>query len=631
MYPSWAGNVASFCALARFVCTFTRSPRTADRHPVALAPHAAAFLVSFLVSAAITPVIRSLARRSRLVALPASDRWHKHPVPLYGGVAIVTAFSVGLFDVISDRSLMPLLACSGLMFLLGVADDVRPIGPALKLVCQMLITGVVLTIADPISMTGWPIVDQLLAFVWIIGITNAFNLLDNMDGLAAGISALAGLTCLALLLPTEPSALTLSIAAFVGAVLGFLIYNYPPASIFMGDGGSHFLGAFLASACLFGTPGLQGQLVPAAVFAILILLVPIFDTTFVTLTRRLSGRRALVGGRDHTSHRLVALGASERVAVLSLYVLAATGGLLALGLQRLRVGSVIVLVALYCLVLGVVAVVLAHVRHPAEEAREEEPPLLSDIAYQRRSLELMLDLGLLTLAYYAAFRLRFPAGDASTFFPPFVRSVPLVVGAQIAGLYFAGKYRQVWRTLTTPELGTLLRGLMYGVTASVMLILTLYRFEGFSRGVFVIDALIAFFLLVAARAAASSVDVYLRRRRAAGAPALIYGAGRGGALLVRELLQNREMNLQPVGFIDDDPRKQRLVIEGIPVLGTLDDLGALATRHQVAQLLVAIRDIEISHLDYVLNESRRLELSLRRMRFSVDEVRAVPSVLRRER
>jgi UDP-GlcNAc:undecaprenyl-phosphate/decaprenyl-phosphate GlcNAc-1-phosphate transferase len=598
---------------------------------VALAPHVAAFLVSFLTSVAVTPLIRRFAARSRLLAIPVTDRWHKHPVPLFGGVAMAAAFAVGLIGVLPDSSLIPLLLCSGLMFLLGVVDDVLPIGPVAKLVCQMVITGIVLTVAPPVTITGLPLADQLLAFVWIIGITNAFNLLDNMDGLAAGIGALAGIWCLVLLVPSAAGPLTVSLAAFVGAVLGFLIYNYPPASIFMGDGGSHFLGAFLASACLFGTPGLQDQLVPAAVLPLLILLVPIFDTTFVTLTRRLSGRRALVGGRDHTSHRLVALGASERVAVLSLYILAALGGLLAIGLQRLRVSSVVGLVALLFLVLGVVAVVLAHVRRPDEQVDAQEPPLLSEIAYRRRSLEVMLDLCLLTLAYYGAFRLRFPEGDASTFFPPFVRSVPLVVGSQIAGLYIAGKYRQVWRTLTAPELGTILKGLVYGVTASVMVILTLYRFEGFSRGVFVLDALIAFFLLAGSRAAASSVDVYLRRRRATGTPALIYGAGRGGSLLVHELLQNKEMNVLPIGFIDDDPRKQRLVIEGIPVLGTFADLPALARRHAIVELLVAIRDIETGRLDHVLGESRRLDLSLRRMRFSIDEVRSIPSVIRHER
>jgi UDP-GlcNAc:undecaprenyl-phosphate GlcNAc-1-phosphate transferase len=597
---------------------------------VSTAPHFTAFLVSLLICLAATPLIRALARRSRFIAHPVIDRWHKRPVALLGGVAIAIAFAGGIVWS-ADASLTPLLICSGLMFILGLADDVRATAPAMKLVGQMLIAGVVVSIAAPISITGWPVIDQLLAFMWIIGITNAFNLLDNMDGLAAGVAALAGLCYLGLLIPEGGSSLTIAIAAFVGAVLGFLVYNYPPASIFMGDGGSHFLGAFLAGASLFATPGLKGRLVPAAVFPILILLVPIFDTAFVALTRRLSGRSAMIGGRDHMSHRLVVLGASERVAILSFYILAATGGLLALALQRLQVGSAIGLIALYCLVLCAFAIVLGHVSHVEGRHAGGEPPLLSEITYRRRNLELLLDIGLLTLAYYAAFRLRFHEGDSSNFFPPFVRSVPVVVGAQVAGLYAAGKYRQVWRTLTTPEIGTLIKGVGFGVTASVMLVVGLYRLEGFSRGVFALDALIAFCLLIAARGASSSIDVYLRKRRATGKPAAIYGAGRGGALLVRELLQNRDMRILPIGFIDDDARKQNLVIEGIPVLGTIEDLGSVVARHGISELLVAIRDIETSHLEDLLNRTRQHGLTLHRMRFSVDEVHSVPVVLRHER
>ena len=505
-------------------------------------------------------------------------------MPLLGGAAIASAFFLGIAVWFAEPSLTPLVVGTVLMFILGLADDVRAIAPGTKLVGQMFVAGVIVSLIAPLSITGWPVIDQLLAFMWIVAITNAFNLLDNMDGLAAGVAALAGLCYLTLLLPYGGTPLTLSIAAFVGAVLGFLVYNFPPASIFMGDGGSHLLGVFLATASLLATPGMKGRLVPAAIFPIFVLLVPIFDTAFVTLTRRLSGRRAMVGGRDHTSHRLVTLGASERIAVATLYALAAFGGLLAIALQRLHFSSVIVLVAFYFLILAVVAVVLGHVSHTPARTAAGDAPLVSEIAYRRRILELMLDIGLLTLAYYAAFRLRFQDGDASTFFPPFVRSVPVVVGAQIAGLYAAGKYRQVWQRLTTPELGTLVKGVAFGVTASVMLVVALYRLEGFSRGVFALDAVIAFCLLVASRGATSSIDVYLRKRRAVGKPALIYGAGRGGALLVRELLQNRDIGILPVGFIDDDARKQNLLIEGIPVLGAITSLGAIISRHQVSEL-----------------------------------------------
>ena len=205
------------------------------------------------------------------------------------------------------------------MFALGVFDDVRAVKPLAKLVGQMVVAALVLWLMPPITSPAGPRLDRLLAFVWIVGVTNAFNLLDNMDGLAAGVAAIAAVCYLTLLMPQNASALTVAIAAFTGAVLGFLRFNFPPGSIFMGDSGSLLLGGFLATAGIGSTTDVQSRLVPAALFPVLILLVPILDTAFVTLTRPFSGRSALMGGRDHTSHRLVALGVSERTAVLSLY------------------------------------------------------------------------------------------------------------------------------------------------------------------------------------------------------------------------------------------------------------------------------------------------------------------------
>ncbi len=175
------------------------------------------------------------------------------------------------------------------------------------------------------NITGLPVLDLVLAFAWIVGMTNAFNLLDNIDGLAAGVAAIGG-TFYLIVLATAESATAVALAAFVGAMIGFLIYNFRPASIFMGDSGSHFIGSFLAGVSLLSMPGLKTELVSILLVPLLILLVPIFDTFLVTLTRRLAGRRAMVGGRDHSSHRLVRLGATEREAVFLLYCLAAIGG-----------------------------------------------------------------------------------------------------------------------------------------------------------------------------------------------------------------------------------------------------------------------------------------------------------------
>jgi UDP-GlcNAc:undecaprenyl-phosphate GlcNAc-1-phosphate transferase len=587
-----------------------------------LVPALIAFCISAAVAAAATPVVRYIAMQSGWYAMPIRDRWHRKPIPLLGGFAIVAGFVAGLSMVDDWSPLVPLGLCSGLMALLGTFDDFWTVRPAMKLIVQMLVAGLLLLLVSPPAITGFVVVDQLLAFIWIVGITNAFNLLDNMDGLSAGIAAIAGAGYLGLLL-SAGGALTVPVAAFVGATLGFLFHNFPPASIFMGDSGSFFLGSFLAGAGLVIAPSLSSRPAHAAFVPMLILLVPIFDTAFVTYTRRRAGRSAMVGGRDHTSHRLVALGVSERTAVLTLYALAAAGAVLAIGVGHLPRGTTLAVVLLYAMVVLAIGIVLGDT--PASEHNGDDgavrSTLISEVAYRRRVYEILADAGLLAVAYYAAFLLRFQGPDFDTFLPPFVRSFPIVIGAQVAGLYFAGKYRQVWRSVSAAELGTLVRGLVLGITGSVLFVLIVFRFERFSRGVFVIDALVAWFLLVGARAVTSGIDDYLRKIRVRGARVLVYGAGHGGTLLVRELVQNRDTGFVPVGFIDDDPQKWRLHIEGIQVLGGSERLADIVARHGIAQILVSIKNIESARLTDLLNQCNTLGVSLRRMRFSIDEVR----------
>ena len=349
-----------------------------------------------------------------------------------------------------------MLVPSLLMVALGAADDIWHVRPVSKLVGQMLVASVLVYIAPPVTLTGLAVLDQLLVFAWIVGITNAFNLLDNIDGLAAGVAAIAGTFLLLILVPDGQSPMIPAIAAFVGATLGFLLYNFQPASIFMGDAGSFLLGSFLASATLLALPEPGPDLAPVAAIPLLLLLVPIFDTAFVMLTRRIQGRRVWIGGRDHTSHRLVALGIADRRAVLTLYALAGLGGLVAFALRHLSFGYVAVMLTLYLVLVIGLGVLLGHVevsRGPdAAPSRPQRRLLVSDLTYRYRIYEVMLDTVLVGLAYYASLRLRFQEPEFSTFFPYFLASFPLVVASQLAALWWAGKYSQTWSTFGSTEL-----------------------------------------------------------------------------------------------------------------------------------------------------------------------------------
>jgi UDP-GlcNAc:undecaprenyl-phosphate GlcNAc-1-phosphate transferase len=586
----------------------------------------AAFGLALGAALLLTPLVRRLAGALGLYAQPSGDRWHQRPVALLGGLPILAAVLIGAVATAPVGPLLPLLAGGLLMGLVGMADDLMSIRPATKLVLQLIIVTVIVYWLPQIRLTASPIVDVLLAILWMVGITNALNLLDNIDGLAAGIAAIAAAFYLAVLLPGGPTPLNCALAAFVGASIGFLFYNFHPASIFMGDTGSLFLGAFLGTVGLIVSPQVNAQLAWLAAIPVLILLIPIFDVVFVTLMRRLAGRSALRGGRDHTSHRLVALGIGERRAVLFLYVLAILGGAVGLSLQYVGFGYAVILIDMYVVLLVGLGVFLGHVEESVpgtgsiELDRTRSAPLLSEVTNRYRLYEVLLDQGLIAVAYYAAFRIRFDATTLSAFFVPFAASFPLVIVTQLAGLWLAGKYRHVWRSFGAAEVVTILKGVMLGVLGSVWVAVYLYRFERFSRGVFVIDAIVLTFLLIGSRVAIASIDQYLSRQRAGRRDVLIYGAGRGGALLVHKLLQDKRPGGMPVGFVDDDSSKRWMTLEGLPVMGSCIDLPEILRSRPISQLIISIEDLPDDRLLRVEQICRERGVPLKRARFTIEDV-----------
>ncbi len=279
-----------------------------------------------------TPLVMRWARRRGWVAQPQADRWHERPTALMGGLAIYAAGTGG--HLLAVGTLPAALWTGGtLLAAVGWADDRWGVAPLVKLAAQVAAALLLLRAgyafgSGPLWLTG------PLTVVWVVGITNAVNLLDNMDGLAAGVVAIATVL---LVLPAG-GALDAALWAVAGAALGFLVYNVKPARIFMGDCGSLFLGFAVAALSLTvvqapasGAPASGAAVSGAAAWLapVVMLAVPLFDTTLVTVTRLRAGRPVWRGGRDHSSHRLVRRGCTERQAVFALYAVAAAAGLVA--------------------------------------------------------------------------------------------------------------------------------------------------------------------------------------------------------------------------------------------------------------------------------------------------------------
>ena len=585
--------------------------------------------VSFALAAALTPAVRVLARRWGFIAKPKTDRWHKKPTAMMGGVAIWAAVTITIIALVPHTPAgWVILGAASFLFLVGFVDDWLHVKPYQKLIGQVIGAAIVVNYGLVLPWTTSLPANMVITIFWLIGITNAVNLLDNMDGLATGIAAIAaGFLTLNFITSGQPTE-ALMMGVFTAALLGFLIYNSNPASIFMGDSGSMFIGFFLASSALINVAGGRSRsFVPVLAVPILVLFIPIFDTTFVTILRKLSGRAASQGGRDHTSHRLVALGLSERRAVWLLYALAAMSGLLAVMVRQLKPDVGLALLTIFTVGLTLLGVFLARARGYNEEDQvlvARDNPLfafLVDFSYKRRIFEVLLDVVLIVLAYWSAYAIKFEPFSNSPAWKLFLRTLPVLVVVRLAAFLVFGVYRGIWRYTSMDDLMTFAKAVAAGSIVSMTIVLFKFRFQGFSRAVFAIDALVMLLLLAGSRIAFRFFrQVIPAVSTENGRRVLIYGAGDAGELLLRELLNNRDLRYAPVGFIDDDATKHGKLIHGFRVFGGNGSLAKIITEQQVEQVLISTPRITAERIAEIWSECDARNIELRRMSIRIEAI-----------
>lgn len=581
-----------------------------------------ALLLAFGLSLVLTLGCERLARRAGIVARPAAERWHRAPVPLLGGVAIMVATLGPLAPTLIANPQLVVFALTAIALGgVGLVDDLRPLSPQVKLLAQIVLAATLLHFGAVLHLTGYRFVDVFITLFWIVGITNAFNLLDNMDGLAASIALIAAAFRLVFFhWEGDPVGVWMS-ATFIGAVAGFLVRNVPPARIFMGDTGSFFLGFFLSGLSVVGTNRAYSRgVVAVLVIPVLLLMIPIFDTAFVTATRLLSGRRIAVGGRDHTSHRLVAIGLSERQTVLMLGGLSAAAGSVAVLSYRWGLSQAIVLLVLFVIALVLLGIYLSRVRvvsHLETRPGRAVLQLFADFQYKRQVLTMSLDVCLILVAYYASYMIRFEEA-----FPQYrlelYGSLPTVLLIQLLAFAGFGLYRGIWQYVGVADMLRIAKAATVGTMATLVVLLYTQHFAGFSRSVFVIDWLLLVVLVGGSRASFRFLTEMLRPAPESFQRVVIYGAGDGGELIVRELLNNPALQRVPIGFVDDDRSKHRTRIHGLPVFGGRGKIQELVRRRGVTEVIISSSKIQGDGLDLVTQTCRELDVSVRRAAFRIE-------------
>jgi UDP-GlcNAc:undecaprenyl-phosphate GlcNAc-1-phosphate transferase len=551
------------------------------------------FVVSFFLSFMSVPIVREFCFRTGKVKKPRKDRWHQSPTPTMGGIAMFIGFAgavliLGLYKSSISNWPWHILFASLIMFGMGVFDDIKPIAPPPKFIIQLIAAGIAVYFGDLIKFFPWPIANIILTFVWLVGITNAINLLDNMDGLAGGVSMIAAGILSYFFWHEGNQALLIISLSLAGAIFGFLVFNFPPAKIFMGDSGSMFLGFTLAALAV------ARQRQASNVFAImgvpiLLFLLPIVDTTLVTITRLMRGQSPAQGGTDHTSHRLIAFGLTERQAVLFLYGVAFLSGISSTLLEALNYNLSLVMIPILLISLAVFSAYLGRLKVVTTIAptRGSLGWFVQELTYKRRLLEIALDLAIIGSCYYLAFWTQSGLNMTQEGMRLFLRSWPVALVTANFSFYIFGVYRGVWRYVGVDDLLRYARGVIGGGLLTGIVLWVLFPNQ-YSPVILILYTVFLYLVLSASRLSFQALDrAYIRKRKEETAGVLLYGAEDAGEMALRWILQNPSMGYHPVGFVDDDPLRWGRSIHGVDVLGGIDQLESILRDREVRGVIIS--------------------------------------------
>jgi UDP-GlcNAc:undecaprenyl-phosphate GlcNAc-1-phosphate transferase len=573
----------------------------------------------------------------RLVADPTGERWHTQTTPVFGGVGIFlgllagigVALAVGALDATSE--LGGIVAGATILFAAGLADDLFTLPPLAKLGAQIAAAAVVLASGLTVEIVGNDVLASALGVLWLVGITNAFNLLDNMDGLAASLALVSCAVFAVEAVASDGAELSLIVAlALGGACVGFLPFNLRPgrpAAMFMGDSGSQVLGLTLGALGLASSWTTAGATLTSLLLPLLVLAIPILDTTLVTVRRTLERRPVSQGGTDHSSHRLVYYGLTEHQAVAALTLLAALLGATAVAytvLANAKVTAVGVLLSFVLLVQF--ATFLSDMEQRSHDGEPAPAPPLWRAFFTdpRRLVEVLVDFAIVCTSFLAAYFLQVDGGGTNVQRAIFLSALPVLLAVRYVLFVGFGIYRRVWRFASARDLLAIVSAVALSVPITIGIVAALRPLDTFPLEIFLVDAVLCSLLVGGSRLALRLLpEPGARGEREPRRRVLIVGAGRSGRALARELAETPDRRV--VGFLDDNPMVRRRRVVGVKVLGGLGEAESHLRAARPDEVLVTIPAIEAERLEALVNACERHGVACRVVR---REIEPAPSLLR---
>jgi len=564
----------------------------------------ASFLLSFLISAGIVKTMLWFAEnKGWFIRNPTENRWHKKPIPSMGGIGIYVAFLTSslLFSTFLV-SWKAILLGGSLIFFAGLLDDVYAFPAYAKLAVQIVVSALMVFLHFHTKLTGNPIAYILLIVCWIVFMTNAYNLIDNMDGLASGIGLIAIIFMFLVDRISEGRLPVPMLAGLAGSILGFFIFNTSPAKIFMGDCGSQLIGFTLACLSILTTWQGASQMSIILVVPILVFAVPIFDTTLVTVLRKFYGRPISQGGKDHTSHRLVQLGFSERKTVAILWLIAGIFGTLAVLANLLDVASWVVMLGGFLAVCLIYGIFLADATKGPKDivvAPGQKRFFPINLFFQRRLVELSIDVLAVTVAYVSAYLLRYDWSLDEYVTSQLVKTLPLILSIKITAMLGLGLYSGYWDYIDFESVIKQIKICFLASLGCIGGIITLYRFDGFSRTLFIMDFLIFLLLIMGVRALLRWTRESFFAYPAHGVRLLVIGADQRYKNLLYDIRKNRQWNLLPIAAVDLRSTPRPVAMLDIPIFSrhAIESLGTFFAEHRIEYTVIIdqeMTDAEVS-------------------------------------
>ena len=592
-------------------------------------------LVAAALSFALTPLVSRLAVRVGAVDMPGRRKVHSRPIPRLGGLAVV--FSIASVWVGSTAILGPVLTpelSRGLSFgivpllVISVVDDIGGVRAWHKLLAQILAASIAVgfgvSLGTEVHLFGpihLGVLAAPLSILWLVGVTNAFNLIDGLDGLSAGLALIAAVSMAAVFGLVDQPAMAGAALVLAGGLAGFLPYNLHPARSFLGDTGATAIGFCLGAFALKGGSTLSSGF--AALVPVFIMGLPIADTLIAMARRAVRQFERRRGGifdsdRNHIHHRLLALGIDHGRAVLVLYCAGAALAMAAFGSMFLKAQDAALVIAAV-LVAGFVGVQRLGYDEFAFIRRGTVLRVYDTAVVHRSMFVVFVDLAIAAVSAYLALGLKLdtwtPHDTGAMFADLTVTFAPVTALV----FWYSGMYKGGWRVANVTDLayacGASVAATVIGAIAHQVLSATPQP-----PAVFLIYGLVNMVLVTTSRG--SYVVLLNSQQRASnhGLPVLLYGAGRHGIAAASELFDDSDAGLRPIGFIDDDASRKGRRVRGLPVLGTLRDLDKLVEQHGVKAVLLTMPQIEETRLAETASACERHGIQLMRLRVLLDQL-----------